>query len=86
MKNVGRKVLFVGYCKGDEYSILLNDTNRVVEWKDVIFFERFKQRKNAGTIEYCIQFGDVESDVRLDELQVTDLIKLNGGIQNSYAM
>lgn len=62
--------------------MLLNDTNRNVESKDVIFDERMEQAKCTATVENRFQVADVGCDLRLDGLLVSDMTNVNGGHDN----
>lgn len=58
--------VLVGYCKGDAYKILLDNTNRVVESKDETFEEWLAHVESY--LKECMLFGEAVREILLDEL------------------
>lgn len=50
--------MLVGYCKGDAYRVLLDQTYKVIERKDAVFEEHSSTVEDGG--KECILFDDVE--------------------------
>lgn len=68
-----RSGILVGYCTGNAYRILLDGTNKVMETKNVTFFE--EDTPQTSTKSNYLESELDEKEIILDDLQQEDVDK-----------